>query len=247
MKADVLAFGAHPDDTELGCSGTLAKLVKQGKKVVVVDLTQGEMGSRGSVGIRWEEAQKAGEILDLAARDNLGLPDSELANTREFQIPVIERVRHYRPHICLISAPSDRHPDHGHAATLLIDSLYYSGLRKIETKNSERKAQPPHRPAHILHYMQDRPFDPDFIFDISDTIELKEKAIKAFTTQFNVEDPGDEPVTYISDPEYFESMRARARYFGHLGGFTYGEPFKYAQKPVPLISMNPFFETSPKR
>ncbi|MEX0994076.1 MAG: bacillithiol biosynthesis deacetylase BshB1 [Balneolaceae bacterium] len=247
MNVDVLAFGAHPDDTELGCSGTLAKLVKQGKKVVVVDLTQGEMGSRGTVDTRWKEAQNAGKILGLTARDNLGLPDSELANTREFQIPIIERIRHYQPHICLISAPSDRHPDHGHASSLLVDALYFSGLRKIETLDPQRASQVPHRPAHILHYMQDRPFEPDFIFDISDTINLKEKAIKAFTTQFNVEDPGDEPETYISDPEYFESMKARARHFGHLGGFTFGEPFKYAQKPVPLETMNLFFETSPKR
>ncbi|MEX2602129.1 MAG: bacillithiol biosynthesis deacetylase BshB1 [Balneolaceae bacterium] len=247
MKADVLAFGAHPDDTELGCSGTLAKLVEQGKKVVVVDLTQGEMGTRGTVGTRWKEAEEAKTILGLAARDNLGLPDTELANTREFQIPIIERIRFYQPHICFVSAPFDRHPDHGNAAQLLIDALYFSGLRKIETVGQDRKKQNPHRPSHILHYMQDRPFTPDFVFDITDTIEKKEKAIHAFSTQFNVANPGDEPETYISNPEFLEGLRARARHYGHLGGFSYGEPFKSVQMPIPLTSMSLFFETSPPR
>ncbi len=247
MKIDILAFGAHPDDTELGCSGTLAKLVQKGKKVAVVDLTRGEMGSRGTPEIRMKEAANAAEVLGLSARDNLGLPDTELVNTREFQLPVIEKVRHYKPHICLISAPFDRHPDHGDASRLITDALYYSGLRKIETRGRDKKPQKPHRPAHVLHYMQDRPFEPDFIFDISETFHLKEKAITAFATQFNVKDPGDEPQTYVSNPEFYEVMKAKARHYGHLGGFTYGEPFKYAQKPVPLASFDIFDQTFPKR
>lgn len=247
MNIDILAFGAHPDDTELSCSGTLAKLVRIGKKVAVVDLTRGEMSTRGTVEIRMKEAKNASEILGLSARDNLGLPDSELANTREFQLPVIEKIRYYTPHICLIGAPHDRHPDHGDATRLLIDALYYSGLKKIETSGPDGKNQDAFRPAHVLHYMQDRPFDPDFIFDITDTFQLKEQAIGAFATQFNIENPDDEPETYISSPDFYENMKARARYYGHLGGFLYGEPFKYTQKPVPLSSFDLFDQTSPMR
>ena len=247
MNMDVLAFGAHPDDTELSCAGTLAALVKQGKKVVVIDLTRGEMGTRGTPEIRLKEAKKAADILGLHSRDNLGLPDTELTNTRELQLPIIERIRHYKPHICILTAPVDRHPDHGHASTLLVDAVFYSGLRKIETRGMDGKLQEPHRPHHVLHYMQDQPFDPDFIFDITETIDLKEKAIKAFATQFNVSDPGDEPETYISDPGFFESLRARAKQLGHLGGFEYGEGFLYHKKPFPLTDFEFLLNTSPKR
>ena len=247
MNIDVLAFGAHPDDSELSCAGTLAALVKQGKKVVVIDLTRGEMGTRGTPEIRLKEAKKAADILGLHSRDNLGLPDTELTNTRELQLPIIERIRHYKPHICILTAPVDRHPDHGHASTLLVDAVFYSGLRKIETRGMDGKLQEPHRPHHVLHYMQDQPFDPDFIFDITETIDLKEKAIKAFATQFNVSDPGDEPETYISDPGFFESLRARAKQLGHLGGFEYGEGFLYHKKPFPLTDFEFLLNTSPKR
>lgn len=247
MKADILAFGAHPDDTELGCSGTLSSLVQQGKKVVVVDLTRGEMGSRGTAEIRLKEAQKAAQIIGLSERINLGLPDTELKNTRELQLPIIEAVRRFQPHICILPAPSDRHPDHGNAAALLIDAIFYSGLVKIETKGPDRKIQDVYRPAHVIHYMQDRPFEPDFVFDITDTIDTKEKAIKAFATQFDVSDPGDEPETYISDPSFFDALRARAKHFGHLSGFEYGEAFKYASSPFPLQSLDFLLDTSPKR
>lgn len=247
MKVDILAFGAHPDDTELSCSGTLAKLVKQGKKVAVTDLTRGEMGSRGTPEIRLKEAEKAAEILGLSERMNLGLPDTQLENTRELQMPIIQAVRKFRPHVCLLPAPSDRHPDHGDASELIADAIFYSGLVKIETMGENRKRQEPHRPAHILHYMQDRPFDPDFIFDISDTIQVKENAIKAFATQFNVADPGDEPETYISDPAFFEALRAKAKHFGHLGGFEFGEGYLYHGKPVPLTAFDLFMGTTPKR
>jgi len=247
MKTDILAFGAHPDDTELGCSGTLASLFQQGKSIVVADLTRGEMGSRGTAEGRIREAKKAASILGLHSRVNLGLPDTELLNRRELQIPIIEVIRRFRPHICILPAPADRHPDHGNAASLLIDAIYYSGLTKIETKGVDRKVQDPHRPAHVLHYMQDRPFEPDFIYDITKTIGLKEKAIKAFASQFDVSDPGDEPETYISDPSFFEALRARAKHFGHLAGFEYGEAFKYAQMPLPVSSFDFLMETSPKR
>lgn len=247
MKIDILAFGAHPDDTELGCSGTLASLVKQGKKVAVADLTRGEMGSRGTADKRLQEAKNAAEIIGLSDRINLGLTDTQLENTRKFQLPIIEVIRQYQPHICILPAPADRHPDHGNATSLLIDALYYSGLIKIQTKGPSGNMQDPHRPAHVLHYMQDRPFEPDFIYDITDTVHVKEKAIKAFATQFNVSDPGDEPETYISDPSFFDALRARAMHFGHLAGFQYGEAFKYAAIPFPLKNFDFMLESSPKR
>ena len=247
MKTDILAFGAHPDDTELSCSGTLAALAEQGMSVVVADLTRGEMGSRGTPEQRLQEAKAAGNILGLAERVNLGLPDTELNNTRELQLPIIRTVRAYRPHICLIPAPADRHPDHGHAATLIRDAIFYSGLVKIETRDSERKYQQPHRPAHVLHYMQDQPFQPDLVFDITSTIDTKETAIRAFATQFDVHDPGNEPETYISDPGFFKALRARARHFGHLAGYEYGEGFLFTQKPFPVSDFGFLFQTSPKR
>ena len=247
MNINVLAFGAHPDDTELSCAGTLAALVKQGSKIAVVDLTRGEMATRGTPEVRLKEAKKAAEILGLHSRDNLGLPDTELTNSRELQLPIIERIRHYKPHICLLPSPADRHPDHGHASTLIADAVFYSGLRNIETRGRDGKFQEPHRPYHVLHYMQDQPFEPDFVFDITETIILKEQAIKEFATQFNVSDPGDEPETYISHPGFFEALRARAKQLGHLGGFEYGEGFLYQKKPFPLTDFDFLQKTSPKR
>lgn len=246
-KVDILAFGAHPDDTELSCAGTLASLIKQGHKVAVVDLTEGEMGSRGSRELRRKEAKIAADVIGLHSRDNLRLPDTELLNTREFQLPIIQKVREYQPHICILPAPIDRHPDHGNASQLLTDAIFYSGLVKIETKDDQGQLQMPHRPSHVLHYMQNYPFEPDFVFDITDTIDQKEKAIKAFSSQFHVKDPGGEPETYISGMDFFEGLRAKARHYGHLSGFTYGEPFLYAQKPFSLTNLNFLMDTSPKR
>lgn len=246
-QVDILAFGAHPDDTELGCSGTLAKLADQGKRVVVVDLTRGEMGSRGTPEIRMQEAAKAAGILGLHERVNLGLPDTRLVNDRETQLQIIEVVRRFRPAICLLGAPKDRHPDHGKATRLLLDALFYGGLRTLESRNPDGTLQEPHRPAHTLHYMQDTPIEPDLVIDITSTMEKKEAAIRAFATQFDVQEPGEEPETYISRPGFFETVRARARFFGHQAGFSYGEPFLYANGPLPFRSLDPLFETTPMR
>ncbi len=246
-KLDLLAFGAHPDDTELSCSGTLAMLIKQGIRTGVVDLTRGEMGSRGTSEIRLKEAEHASEILGLRIRENLKLKDTQLLNTRENQLPIIQKVRQYQPHICLIPARSDRHPDHGNASQLLIDALFYSGLPKIVTEDENGEVQNPHRPAHILHYIQDEFMMPDFVFDISDTIKIKEDAIKAFKTQFNVHDPGDEPSTYISDPGFFDALRARAKMVGHMAGYSYGEGFLYHKKPFPVSDFLFLMGTNPKR
>lgn len=248
-KLDVLALAAHPDDTELCCSGTLAKLVEQGCRVGVIDFTQGEKGTRGTPEQRLQEAQDASRILGLEVRENLGLPDTKIENSRTFQKPVIQKIRQYQPHICLVSAPFDRHPDHGNAASLQIDSLFYSGLREIETTDEDGNAQSTWRPSHILHYMQDRPFDPDFVFDISETLETKIKAIQAFKSQFYSGDASDEegPETYISSKNFFKGIKARARHYGHLAGVTYGEPFKYYQRPTTLNSFQFLFDTNPKR
>ena len=242
MKLDIIAFGAHPDDVELNCGGTVGRLVQQGYKVGIVDLTQGEMGTRGTPETRKSEADHAGTILGIQRRHNLSFKDSEIINDRPHQLSIIEIVREYRPDICIIGAPQDRHPDHGKATELLKEALFYSGLRKIETGKQEAW-----RPAHILHYMQDRPFDPDFVFDISSTIELKLESIKAYKTQFNVSDHDGEPETYISSENYFEQIKARAKFYGHLSGFEYGEPFKYYNGPVPINSFNLFKDIQPKR
>jgi bacillithiol biosynthesis deacetylase BshB1 len=242
-----LALSSHPDDTELCCGGTLAALVNEGKKVGVVDFTQGEMGSRGTPEQRLQEAQQASDIIGLEVRDNLGLPDTKLESTREYQKAIIQKIREYRPHVCLVGAPSDRHPDHGSGTQLALDAIFYSGLTKIKTYDEQGEPQKRWRPSHVLHFMQDRPFDPDIVFDISDTFETKKKAILAFASQFNVQDPGDEPETYISNEQFFEGIEARARHYGHLIGATYGEPFKYYNGPVPMSSFDALFETDPMR
>lgn len=247
MKLDTLALSAHPDDTELCCGGTLAALVNQGKKVGVVDFTQGEMGSRGNPDQRLKEADHASEIIGLEVRENLGLPDTRLESTREYQKKIIKQIRKYRPHVCFVGAPTDRHPDHGNGTQLALDSIFFSGLTKIETFDEQGNPQKRWRPSHVLHFMQDRPFNPDIVFDISDTFDTKKEAILAFETQFNVENPGDEPETYISNTNFFDGIEARARHYGHLIGATYGEPFKYQNGPVPMASFDSLFETKPQR
>ena len=246
-KLDVLALAAHPDDTELCCGGTLAALAGQGKKVGVIDFTQGEMGTRGTPEQRLDEASAAADIVGLRVRENLGLPDTQIKNSRENQLKIIQKVREYQPHVCFVGAPSDRHPDHGQATELALDALFYGGLTKIETVDSDNLPQDRWRPSHILHYMQDRPFEPDIVFDISNTFKTKKKAILAFETQFNVANPEDEPESYISSTEFFKGIEARARHYGHLVGAEYGEPFKYHNGPMPMGSFDTFFNTDPMR
>ncbi len=234
QKLDVLAIAAHPDDTELCCAGTLAKLVAQGLKCGVLDLTQGEMGTRGTPEERLQEAQNAARIIGLETRVNLGLPDNGLFNTHEHQEAIMRAVRELQPEICFINAPADRHPDHGHAHKLTLDALFYSGLKMRKTKDNKGRPQQPWRPKHIFYYMQDTPFEPHIVFDISDTQHIKEKAILAFKTQFNVPETDSEPQTYISGEGFFETLRSRARVYGHQIGVTYGEPFQYHGGPIPF-------------
>ena len=213
----------------------------------VVDFTRGEMGSRGTPEKRLQEAQKAAEIIGLEVRENLGLPDTQLESKRKYQKKIIQKIREYRPHVCLVGAPTDRHPDHGNGTQLALDAIFFSGLTKIETTSEDDQPQERWRPSHVLHFMQDRPFEPDIVFDITETLEVKKEAILAFETQFNVQDTCDEPETYISSEAFFEGIEARARHYGHLVGATYGEPFKYQNGPVPFGSFGTLFETEPQR
>lgn len=233
-KLDVLAIAAHPDDTELCCAGTLAKLVVQGLKCGVLDLTRGEMGTRGTPEQRLQEAQHAASVLGLETRVNLGLPDNGLDNTQDHQHAIMRVVRELKPDICFINAPADRHPDHGHAHKLTLDALFYSGLKMRKTVSNEGVEQEPWRPTHIFYYMQDTPFEPHIVFDITETQSLKEQAILAFKSQFNVPETDEGPQTYISGEGFFETLRSRARVYGHQIGVTYGEPFQYHGGPIPF-------------
>lgn len=247
MKLDVLAIAAHPDDVELCCAGTLASLARKGLTCGILDLTKGEMGTRGTPEQRLEEAAKAAEVLGVSMRENLALPDNGLFNTTENQQQIMAAVRTLQPEICLINAPEDRHPDHGHAHKLTLDALYYSGLAKRATTDINGTPQQPWRPRHIFYYMQDKPFKPDLIFDISDVQETKEKAILAFETQFNVPDTDSGPKTYISGQDFFVMLRGRARFYGHQIGVTYGEPFQYHGGPIPFFNFNDMLHHRPMR
>lgn len=247
MKLDYLAFAAHPDDVELAMGGTIAKLTQADKKVGIIDLTKGEMGSRGTVETRAKEAAKSAEILRLSIRENLGLADSLLRSNRESQLPLIKVLRKYKPTIVFINAPDDRHPDHGNASTLQVEAIFYAGLRKIETFDETGNAQKPWRPSHIIHYMQDRPFEPSFIMDVSETFDKRLESIQAFSTQFNVKDPKNEPTTYISSPRFFQQIEGRARFYGHTIGAEFGEPFLYHKGAIPINNFDFLEEKTPIR
>lgn len=223
MKLDILAFGAHPDDIELGCAGTLLVEKRNGKKVGIIDLTQGELGTRGSAAIRKEEAAAAGKILQIDVRENLKLADGFFKNDEAHQMEVIRVIRKYQPEIVICNAPEDRHPDHGRSAQLVEDAIFLSGLRKIETIN-DGELQPVWRPAFLFNYIQDRYLHPNFVIDISDVMEQKIASIKAYGTQFNNPDL-DEPQTYISNPDFLDSIIYRAKMFGKMIGVKYGEGY----------------------
>lgn len=232
---DVLALAAHPDDVELCAGGTVCLLANQGYDVGIVDFTKGELGSRGTPELRMDEARRAAEIIGLAARDNLGLPDGDIANTKANQRAVIRCVRRYRPHVVLINALECRHPDHCAAAKLSTDALFYSGLRKVETVDEDGAPQVPWRPSHVLHYMQAVEFEPTFVVDVSDVWEQRIEALQAFRSQFfnpDYEPSAEEPDTYVSNPAFFKWVESRARTYGYNIGATYGEPFRYRHGPV---------------
>ncbi len=223
MKLDLLVLAVHPDDAELGCSGTIIKYIKQGKKVGIVDFTKGELGTRGTVETRAEESRNASAIMGIHARENIGIRDGFFKNDETHQLEVIKMIRKYQPEIILTNALYDRHPDHGRASDLASDAIFLSGLRKIETA-LDGVAQQPWRPRLTLQYIQDTYIKPDIIIDISEQMEQKIEAIRAFKTQFDSPNE-DEPQTYISTPGFLQSVIARAREMGKNIGVEYGEGF----------------------
>lgn len=223
MKVDILAIGAHPDDVELGCGGTLAKFISQGKKVAIVDLTEGELGTRGTNETRAKEAKRASNILGVMARENLGMKDGFLSNTEEYQMRIVKMVRKYQPEIIFANAIDDRHPDHAKAAKLVSDACFLSGLIKIETVDTD-ETQPVWRPKHIFNYIQWKSIKPDFVVDISDFMDKKIEACLAYETQF-YNPNSEEPMTPISTKDFLESLTYRAQDLGRLSGVSYAEGF----------------------
>lgn len=219
MKVDILAIGAHPDDVELSCSGTLYNHKLLGQKIAICDLTQGELGSRGTIHTRYEEAAKANEILKVDYRTNLKMADGFFENNKENQIALIKVIRALQPKIILCNAPKDRHPDHGKGAALVSDASFLSGLKMIDT------GQAAWRPKRVLNYIQDFYLEPDFIVDISQSWEAKLASIKAYDTQFFEKNSDDKTKTYISSDKFIASIEARAVLFGKRIGVAYGEGF----------------------
>jgi bacillithiol biosynthesis deacetylase BshB1 len=225
MKLDILVMAAHPDDAELSCAGTILKHIAEGKKVGIVDFTQGELGTRGTPEIRLQESADATKILGLHARENLGIRDGFFINDEETQLKLIEIIRKYQPEVVLANALEDRHPDHGKGAQLAIDACFLSGLRQIKTGDLSAW-----RPKQVYHYIQDRYLEPDFVIDITAHWDQKEAAIRAFKSQFF--DPNSvEPASYISSPDFLNFIQARAMEMGHKIEVKYGEGF---QKQGPL-------------
>ncbi|NMM50452.1 bacillithiol biosynthesis deacetylase BshB1 [Marinigracilibium pacificum] len=228
MKIDILAIAAHPDDVELSCAGTLLRQKSLGQTIGVLDLTRGELGTRGTDKTRAEEAAASSAILDLDMRQCLDLPDGFFNNSAEYQRKVIAAIRKYQPEIILTNAIRDRHPDHGKAATLVKDSAFLSGLIKIETFDEDGKLQEAWRPKKVYHFIQNDFIEPDFIVDISEFWETKIESIKAFKTQFftgTEKEDDSEPETFISKPGFIEFIQSRAKEMGHRIGVKYGEGF----------------------
>lgn len=223
MKLDILAFGAHPDDVELGCGATIAKEISKGKKVGIVDLTRGELGTRGTAEIRDLEAKKSAEILGVAARENLGFADGFFINDKAHQLKIIEMVRKYQPEVVLCNAIEDRHIDHAKGSNLVSDACYLSGLIRIETTHQD-EVQNQWRPKQVYHYIQWKNLNPDFVVDVSGFIDKKMEAIQAYSSQFY--DPkSKEPETPITSKNFFDSVDYRARDLGRLIGVSHAEGF----------------------
>jgi bacillithiol biosynthesis deacetylase BshB1 len=225
MKLDILAIAAHPDDIELSASGTIIKSIKQGKKVGILDLTKGELGTRGTAELRAKEAEAASEVMGIAVRENVGLPDGFLNNVKEQQLAIIPFIRKYRPDIVLANALADRHPDHGMGAALAAKSCFLSGLKAIPTLDENGNSQEAWRPKAVYHYIQDRYMSPDFVVDISAEWAKKVESIRAFSSQFYVGKDDNEPVTPISTPDFMKFLESRARDYGRSIGVQFGEGF----------------------
>lgn len=230
MQVDILAFGAHPDDVELGCGGTLVSHVKQGLKVGIVDLTRGELGTRGSAALRMKEASASASALGVSFRENLDLGDGFFEITKSTKIPVVRAIRKYRPQLVLANAVEDRHPDHGRAALLVQEAVFLAGLSKVDISDEEGKLPAWQTPA-VYHYIQDRYHKPDVIVDISDYLDEKFEAILSFKSQFYNRE-STEPETPISTPEFLEMVKNRCIEFGRMAGVKYGEGFTSTRPPA---------------
>jgi bacillithiol biosynthesis deacetylase BshB1 len=224
MPVDVLAIAAHPDDVEMTCAGTLVRLRATGKTFGIVDLTRGEMGTRGTDAIRRQEAERAAEILGASFRETLDFGDGGLAGSREQELALMDVIRRERPRLVLTSFPEDRHPDHARAGKLATDAAFYAGLRKIET------GHPAHRPQQTIYFSTGYLHEPDFVVDVTATMETRRAAIRAFTSQFHREE-SEEPQTLISQKSFLEVLEARARHFGFLIGVEFGEGFLSKRPP----------------
>ncbi len=224
MKLDILAFGAHPDDVEIGAGGTLAKAAGEGKRTGIIDLTRGELGTRGSADLRDQEAAKASEILGLTVRENLALADGFFQDNRETRMQIIEKVRTYQPEVVICNSVEDRHPDHARAANLVAESCFLSGLRKIEN------GQEAWRPRTVLHIIQDYDLNPSIIIDIDGYMDQKMNSILAYSSQF-YNPNSDEPETPISGQEFLDAIRGRAAQYGRRIGTGFGEGFTMERPP----------------
>lgn len=231
MKLDILAIGVHPDDVELGCSGLILNEVKQGKRAGIIDLTQGELGTRGSIETRYAEAKAAAAILGVQVRENLKMRDGFFVNDEAHQRQLIHMIRKYRPEVVVGNVLNDRHPDHGRAGRLIADACFLSGLAKVETLDESGKPQDKWRPKMLLHYLQDWYHEPDLLVDISEVFDTRMKSIEAYTTQFHTaQSDASGPQTYISTPDFLEAVIARARMLGKRIGVKYAEGFMTEKK-----------------
>ena len=223
-KLDFLAFGAHPDDVELGCGATIAKLISKGKKVGIIDLTRGELGTRGSAEIRTKETKEASKILGISSRENMNFKDGFFLNDEKHQLKIIQVIRKYQPDFIFCNAPDDRHSDHPKGSQLVTEASFLSGLSKINTKDTSVNSQKKWRPKNIYHYIQWKNLDPDFIFDVSGFHNTKMDAVKCYSSQFY--DPeSKEPETPISTKNFMDFVQSRANDLGRLIGVEHGEGF----------------------
>jgi N-acetylglucosamine malate deacetylase 1 len=230
MKVDILAIGIHPDDVELSSSGTLLRHAAQGKTFGILDLSKGELGTRGTAAIREQEALEAATILGCTFRKQLDIPDGLFTHTPDNWLKIVQVIRECQPDIVLCNAPEDRHPDHGRASKMVADACFYAGLQKIETRDSDGNPQEKWRPKAIYHYIQDRQLTPDFVVDITPFFAKKMEAIMAFKSQFY--DPtGEAPNTPISGKDFIDFMEAKARVFGRSIGAAYAEGFIVERVP----------------
>ena len=225
QKVDILSFAAHPDDSEISAGGSIAKAIAEGRKVGLIDLTAGELGSRGSAELRAEESAKADEILGITLRENLGLRDGFFEHNEESLTLIIQSIRKYRPEIILCNAPSDRHPDHGRASKLVSEASFYAGLVKIATKDESGEHQEAWRPKAVYHYVQDYYLKPDFVIDVTAFWDKKIEALKCYSSQF-FDAKSKEPITPISGAEFFEFLKGRALQMGRPAGFLLAEGFR---------------------